>query len=186
MYRIGEEEINAVANVIRNGQMFRCLNPNAPVHEVLDFERDMKAYLNAEHYFLLTSGKGALISALVALGIGPGDEVLVPAYTYIATALSVLAAGAIPVIVDVDDSCTMSPAAVEAAITPNTKAIIPVHMQGMPADMAKLCAIAEKHGIYVLEDACQAVGGSFQGKKLGTWGDAGAYSYNYFKNISAG
>lgn len=186
MYRIGEEEINAVANVIRNGRMFRVMDPNAPVHEVLDFERDMKAYLNAEHYFLLTSGKGALISALVALGIGPGDEVLVPAYTYIATALSVLAAGAIPVIVDVDDSCTMSPTAVEAAITPNTKAIIPVHMQGMPADMAALCAIAEKHGIYVLEDACQAVGGSFQGKKLGTWGDAGAYSYNYFKNISAG
>lgn len=186
MYRIGQEEIDAVANVILNGRMFRVMDPNAPVHEVLDFERDMKAYLNVENYFLLTSGKGALISGLVALGIGPGDEVLVPAYTYIATALAVLAAGAIPVIVDVDDSCTMSPTAVEAAITPNTKAIIPVHMQGMPADMAALCAIAEKHGIYVLEDACQAMGGSFQGKKLGTWGDAGAFSYNYFKNISAG
>lgn len=186
MYRIGEEEIAAVANVIRNGRMFRVMEENTPVHEVLDFEREMRDYLNVENYFLLTSGKGALISALIALGIGPGDEVLVPAYTYIATALAVVAAGAIPVVVDIDDTLTMDPKAVEAAITPNVKAIIPVHMQGMPANMAALCAIAEKHGLYVIEDACQAVGGSFGGKKLGTWGDAGAYSYNYFKNISAG
>ena len=186
MYRIGQEEIDAVAKVINGKKLFRITDPDAPIHEVMDFEREMKEYLNAEHFFALTSGTAALISALVGLGIGPGDEVLVPAYTYIGTPLSALAVGAIPVVVDVDDTLSMSPAAVEAAITPNTKAIIPVHMKGSPADMASLCAIAKKHGIFVIEDACLAVGGSFQGKKLGTWGDAGAYSYNYYKNIGAG
>jgi len=186
MYRIGQEEIDAVANVIKNGRMFRTLDPNAPVHELLDFERDMRAYLNVENYFLLTSGKGALICALIACGVGPGDEVIVPAYTYVATALTVLAVGAIPVVVDIDSTLGLDPKAVEAAMTPNVKAIIPVHMQGMPANMEAICDIAKKHGCYVIEDACQAVGGSFKGKKLGTWGDCGAYSYNYFKNISAG
>lgn len=186
MYRIGQEEIDAVANVIKNGRMFRVLDENAPVHELLDFERDMRAYLNVDNYFLLTSGKAALICALIACGVGPGDEVIVPAYTYIATALTVLAVGAIPVIVDIDDTLCLDPKAVEEAMTPNVKAIIPVHMQGMPANMEAICEIAKKHGCYVIEDACQAVGGSFKGKKVGTWGDCGAYSYNYFKNISAG
>ncbi len=186
MYRIGQEEIDAVANVIRNGRMFRELNPEAKVHEVLDFERDMRAYLNVDNYFLLTSGKAALICALIACGVGPGDEVIVPAYTYIATALTVLAVGAIPVIVDIDDTLGLDPKALEAAMTPNVKAIIPVHMQGMPANMQAICDIAKKHGCYVIEDACQAVGGSYKGQKLGTLGDCGAYSYNYFKNISAG
>ena len=98
MYRIGKEEIRAMENVLCNGQTF----------SVLDVEREMKAYLRAEHFFLLTSGMGALISGLVALGIGPGDEVLVPAYTHIASALAVLAAGAIPVIVDVDGGQTVA------------------------------------------------------------------------------
>lgn len=186
MYRIGQEEIDAVANVILNGRMFRQLDETQKVHEVLDFERDMRKYLDVENYFLLTSGKGALICALIALGIGPGDEVIVPAYTYIATGLAVLAVGAIPVVVDIDETLALDPKAVEKAITPNVKAIIPVHMQGMPANMAALCDLAKKHNLYVVEDACQAVGGSFMGKKLGTWGDCGAYSYNYFKNISAG
>ena len=178
MYRIGQEEIDAVANVILNGRMFRQLDETQKVHEVLDFERDMRKYLDVENYFLLTSGKGALICALIALGIGPGDEVIVPAYTYIATGLAVLAVGAIPVVVDIDETLALDPKAVEKAITPNVKAIIPVHMQGMPANMAALCDLAKKHNLYVVEDACQAVGGSFMGKKLGTWGDCGAYSYN--------
>ncbi len=186
MYRIGQEEIDAVTNVIKNGRMFRVLDENAPVHELLDFEKEMRQYLNVDNYFLLTSGKAALICALIACGIGPGDEVIVPAYTYIATALTVLAVGAIPVIVDIDDTLCLDPKAVEEAMTPNVKAIIPVHMQGMPANMEAICDIAKKHGCYVIEDACQAVGGSFKGKKLGTWGDCGAYSYNYWKNISAG
>ncbi len=186
MYRIGQEEVDAVANVIFHGIMFRQLDPNAPVHTVLDFEAGMKEYLDAENYFLLTSGKGALICGLVALGVGPGDEVIVPAYTYIATALAVTHVGAIPVVADVDETLAMDPEDFKRKISKHTKAVIPVHMQGRPCNMDAICAIAKEHGISVLEDACQATGGQFHGKKLGTIGDAGAYSYNYYKIISAG
>lgn len=186
MYRVGQAEVDAVANVILNGKMFRQLDPAAPIHEVLDFEAAMKVYLQAEQYFLLTSGKGALICGLVAAGVGPGDEVIVPAYTYIATALAVTAVGAIPVVAEIDETLGMDPEDFRKKITPQTKAVIPVHMQGMPCDMDAILSIAKEHHIFVLEDACQALGAEYHGKKLGTLGDAGAYSYNYYKIISAG
>jgi len=132
------------------------------------------------------NGTSAIYTSLVGLGVGPGDQVIVPAYTYMATALAVLAAGAIPVIADVDESLTLSPADVERRITAHTKAIIPVHMVGLPCDMARLMRIARKRKLLVVEDACQAVGGGFRGKKLGAIGHAGAYSFNFFKNITCG
>lgn len=186
MYRIGDEEIAAVSKVIHSGRLFRQLDPTAPTHEVLDCESEMRTYLNTQNYFLLTSGKGALICGLVGLGVGPGDEVIVPAYTYIATALAVTAVGAIPVVAEIDDTLCMDPADVEKKISAHTKAIIPVHMQGRMCDMDAMMAIGKKYGISVLEDACQAFGAEYHGMKAGTIGDAGAYSYNYFKNISAG
>ena len=128
----------------------------------------------------MTSGHAALASALVALGIGPGDQVIIPAYTYIATAIAVLEAGAIPVIAEIDESLTIDPEDIEKKITKYTKAIIPVHIKGFPSDMEKICEIAKKHGIAVVEDACQGDGASFKGKRLGTWGDAGAFSFNFF------
>jgi dTDP-4-amino-4,6-dideoxygalactose transaminase len=132
------------------------------------------------------NGTSEIYTSLVGLGVGPGDQVIVPAYTYMATALAVLAAGAIPVIADVDESLTLSPADVERRITAHTKAIIPVHMVGLPCDMARLMRIARKRKLLVVEDACQAVGGGFRGKKLGAIGHAGAYSFNFFKNITCG
>lgn len=184
MYRMGQEEKDAVARVIESGQLFKV--NKGPLQEVQNFEKELKEKLGAEHTILMTSGQGALVSALVGMGIGPGDEVIVPAYTYIATAMAVVAAGAVPVIAEIDETLMIDPSDVEKKITSRTKAVIPVHMRGFPCDMDRLTAIAKKHGIKILEDACQADGGSYKGKYLGTIGDAGALSFNYFKIISAG
>ena len=139
-----------------------------------------------DYPIFMTSGHAALTSALIAMGVGPGDEVIVPAYTYIATAMAVVAAGAIPVIAEIDDTLTISAKDVEKKITKHTKAIIPVHIQGFPCNMAEIMRIAEKYNLLVLEDACQADGGSFQERRLGTIGNAGALSFNFFKIISCG
>ena len=123
---------------------------------------------------------------MIGLGLGPGDEVLVPAHTYMASATSVLATGAIPVIVDIDESITIDPAAIEKAIGPRTRAVIAVHMWGTTCNMDAIMEIARRRGIFVIEDTCQAIGGSYKGRKLGTIGDIGAYSFNFYKNMSAG
>ena len=183
MYRIGQEEIDAVTRVIQSRNLFKINGGN---QEVFHFEEELKAQFGTSHAISMTSGKAALISALIGMGIGPGDEVIVPAYTYIATAIAVTAVGAIPVIAEVNETLTLDPADVEKKITRYTKAIIPVHIQGFATDMDKINAIAKAHGLFVLEDACQADGGIYHGKRLGTLGDAGAYSFNYYKIITAG
>ena len=183
MYRIGQEEINAVAEVIRTRDFFKV---NNSCKAVWGFEEDMKNYFGVNYASFTTSGTGALVSALVALGIGPGDEVLVPAYTYIATAMAVLNVGAIPVVTEVDATLSIDPEDIERKITPATRCIIPVHMNGRPCNMGKIMEIAQKHNIFVLEDACQGVGSSFGGKYCGTFGDMGAFSFNYFKIITCG
>lgn len=184
MYRIGKEEIDAVARVIESRELFKATA--STYRETENLEKELCELLNVEHAVSMTSGTAALTSALIGMGVGPGDEVIVPAYTYIATAFSVLATGAIPVVAEIDESLMMDAEDVEKKITPNTKVILPVHMKGYPTDMDKIMAVAKKHGLMVLEDACQAVGGSYKGKRLGAIGDAGAFSFNYFKNISAG
>ena len=183
MFRIGKEELAAVERVFNTRALFKI---NGSGKDALYAENEMKELFGTENALLMTSGHAALASALVAMGIGPGDQVIVPAYTYIATAMAVLEAGAIPVIVEVDETLTLCPKAFEAAITPYTKAVIPVHIQGFPCRMDEICRIAGERGILVLEDACQADGGSFKGKRLGTIGDAGALSFNFFKIITAG
>ncbi len=183
MFRIGQEELDACRRVIESKQLFKV---NGGAREVFHFEEELKEKFNTSFAVTMTSGKAALISALVGMGVGPGDEVIVPAYTYIATAIAVTAVGAIPVIAEIDETLTLDPDDVEKKISPYTKAIIPVHIQGFPCDMDRLTESAKKHGIMVLEDACQSVGGIYHGKRLGTIGDAGAYSFNYFKVITAG
>jgi dTDP-4-amino-4,6-dideoxygalactose transaminase len=182
LYIVGQEEIDAIAAVIRSGALFRygigC--------ECDRFEQRYADHLGTGHVALTASGTYALTSAVVALGIGPGDEVLVPAHTYMATAMAVLAAGAIPVIVDVDESITIDPDAIEDAIGPRTRAVIPVHMWGAACAMDRIMAIAARHDLLVLEDTCQGIGGAYEGKKLGTIGHAGAFSFNYYKNMTAG
>ena len=143
-------------------------------------------YLGVKHFALAASGTHALAAAMIAVGLGPGDEVLIPAHTYMATATSVLAVGAIPVIVDVDESITIDPDAVEDAIGPRTKAVVPVHMWGAACNMDAIMEIAERRGLIVIEDACQGVGGGYEGRKFGSIGHIGAFSFNYYKNMTAG
>lgn len=183
MYRIGQAEIDAVARVINSKSLFKI---NDGLRETEKCERNMREIWGVKRALLVTSGKGALISSLVGMGIGPGDEVIVPAYTYIATAIAVLATGAIPIIADINETLTLDPKDFEAKITPRTKAVIPVHIMGFPCDMDEIMRIANEHNIFVLEDSCQADGGSYKGKRLGSIGHAGALSFNFFKIVTAG
>ena len=184
MYRMGQPEIDAVARVVRAEMPFRY--KKGQLSECDRFEQRYAKSLGVKHVALTASGTLALRAALVGVGVGPGDEVLVPACTYMATALAVLSVGAIPVVVDVDESITLDPKAFERAIGPRTKAVIPVHMWGLPCDMKPILRIARKRKVFVVEDACQSVGGGYEGRKLGSMGHAGAFSFNYYKNISCG
>jgi len=148
---------------------------------------EFKKVCDAEYVVTTTSGTVALELALRALDIGPGDEVIVPPYTFIATASSVIAVNAIPVFADIrPDTLCLDPEAVEAAITPSTKAVIAVHIGGMPADMNSLLAVCRKHGLKLIEDCAQAHGAVYAGRKVGALGDAGAFSFQSSKNITAG
>lgn len=182
MYITGQEEIDAVARVIRSGALFRY----GPDSECERFEKRYADWLGTGHFALAASGTFGLTAAMIGTGLGPGDEVLVPAHTYMATATAVLAAGAIPVIVDVDESITIDPKAVEEAIGPRTRAVIPVHMWGAACNMDAIMDIAARRNLIVIEDTCQGIGGAYEGRKLGTIGHAGAFSFNYFKNITCG
>jgi dTDP-4-amino-4,6-dideoxygalactose transaminase len=142
--------------------------------------------MGAEYALGVNSGTSALIAALVAIGVGPGDEVIVPAYTFFASASSVVVARGIPVITEIDESLTLDPGAVEKSITPRTKAILPVHMLGHATDMEAICDIAERHGLPIVEDVAQACGGSYRGRYLGTWGTMGCTSLDAWKVIGAG
>jgi len=183
MYRMGKEELAELEKVIETGSLFKI---NNGLQESARVEEKLKRIFGVEYPIFMTSGHAALTASLVALGVGPGDEVIVPAYTYISTAMAVVAAGAIPVIAEVDETLTLCPVDTEKKITPRTKAIIPVHIQGFPCDMDAIMALAEKHQLYVVEDACQADGGSYKGRRLGSIGDTGALSFNYYKIVSSG
>ncbi|NLZ59364.1 MAG: DegT/DnrJ/EryC1/StrS family aminotransferase [Lentisphaerae bacterium] len=165
------------------GVFFRYYNQRSKSEE---FEKAYARFSGSKYVLALNSGTSALIAALVAAGVGPGTEVIVPAYTFFASASAVIVAKGIPVIADVDETLTLSPESVEKLITPRTKAIIPVHMLGYPSQMDKLMAIAKKHNLRVIEDAAQACGGSFQGQFLGSIGDFGCISLDAYKVIGSG
>ena len=154
--------------------------------KVDDFERDFAAYCHAKHAIALSSGTDALLIALMVLGVGPGDEVIVPAYSFFATAGVVHRLGAVPVFCDIDlVDYNIDPAKIEALITPRTKAIMPVHLYGQCAAMNEINAIAKKHDIAVVEDAAQAVGADYEGRRAGTLGAIGCFSFFPSKNLGA-
>ena len=184
--RIGQEEEEAVLEVIRSKRLFRYYGPTPGPSKVADLEKEFAEFMGTPYSVAVTSGSASLICALIGLGVGPGDEVIVPAYTWIASASAVLAAGGVPIMAECDESLTLDPADIERKITAHTKAIIPVHMRGGPCDMDGVMAVARKHGIKVLEDTAQADGASFHGKRLGSIGDAGAFSFQFNKIITCG
>ena len=180
---IGDEEIEAVTSVLRSQELFRYPKDRS---EAAKFEAEAAEHLGVEYALMVNSGTSALICALTGVGVGPGDEVVVPGYTYISTAAAVMATGAVPVIAEIDESLGLDPQDLERKITPYTKAVVPVHMRGVPARLDEILAVARAHGLKVIEDCCQCVGGSYKGQGVGTYGDVGAWSLNYYKTISSG
>jgi len=183
---IGDEELAAVTRVIGSKNLFRYYGVGDGPSEVETFEREFAEYVGARHALCVNAGSAALICGLIGAGVGPGDEVIIPAYTWNATANAVVAARGIPVLAEVDDSLTLDPEDVVGKLTPRTRALLPVHMRGAPANMDALCAIAKEHGLAIIEDVCQAAGASFRGRRLGTFGDAGAFSLQFNKIITTG
>jgi 8-amino-3,8-dideoxy-alpha-D-manno-octulosonate transaminase len=182
---IGEEEIAAVTNVLRSKILFRYA-ANPADSTVAQLEALFAAKTGAKYVLGVNSGTSALIAGLIALKVSQGDEVLIPAYTYIATAAAVMAVGALPVLVEMDESLSMDPLDMEKKITDRTTAIIPVHMRGIPCDMGRIMEVARRRKIAVLEDCAQANGGTFAGQALGTFGDAGIFSLQHFKIVACG
>lgn len=176
---LGEALDQAVLAVLRSGQYI-----GGPT--IAQFEQDFAAACGVPHSIGCNSGTDALVLALRGLGIGPGDEVITASFSFFATAEAISAVGATPVFVDVEESSYLIDLdQVEAAITPATKALLPVHLFGRPVDMERVCAIAQRHGLKVVEDCAQASGASWAGRPVGSWGDAGCFSFFPTKNLGA-
>ncbi len=186
----GEEERQAINELfdLNGGILFAhgFDAMRAGVYRVREYERAFADTMGAAHGQAVASGTAAIKVALKALGVGPGDEVITQAYTFVATAEAIFETGATPVIVDIDETLNMDPAALEAAITDKTKVIVPVHMMGEGADMDAVMAIAKKHNLLVMEDTAQALGASMNGRRLGTIGHMGAFSTDAGKTLNTG
>ncbi|MCY7422132.1 MAG: DegT/DnrJ/EryC1/StrS family aminotransferase [Chitinophagaceae bacterium] len=184
----GDEERKEVNDVLETGILMRYGfdGPRKGIWKAIELEKAVCNTFGSKYAQLTSSGTAALTTAMVALNIGAGDEVIMPTFTFVASFEAVLSIGAIPVLVDVDETLTLDPEAVKAAITPRTKCIMPVHMCGSMADLDALKAICDENDLILLEDACQSIGGTYKGKKLGTIGHAGTFSFDFVKTITCG
>jgi dTDP-4-amino-4,6-dideoxygalactose transaminase len=189
---IGEEEIREVMEVMRSGYLFRYgislgseVDPRF-LGKVYRVEQEVAAYCGVKYAVAVNSGTSALLTALSGLGVGPGDEVIVPGYTFVASISSVVYARAVPVLAEVDRTFNLDPADVRAKITPRTRAIMAVHMMGNPARIDELKAIADEHNLFLIEDCAQAFGARYKGRPVGSFGHAGAFSFNVYKTITSG
>lgn len=182
MPRPGLREWLAVGRVLAHGDLLR----SGRLQTVVRFEQELAQATGAGQALAVSSGTAALVCALQAAGIGPGDEVLVPAYTWMASAGAVALVGAVPVLVEIDESLTLNPADLAARITPRSRAVIPVHMINRPCDMDRILAVARGNRLVVIEDAAQAVGVRYRGRFCGTMGEAGVFSFNQYKNMTCG
>ncbi len=182
-----EQERQHLHEVLDTGRPFRWYGRGTePPMKVATFEKEFAARMNCKFALAVTSGTAALEAAMAALQIGPGDEVIIPAWTWHSSATAVVRAGALPVFAEIDESFNIDPSDIAHRITPKTKVIMAVHLQGCPADMDAILPIARKHGVKVLEDCAQAVGGSYKGRPLGSMGDISIYSHQLNKTITAG
>ncbi len=185
VYRIDEQEIEAVSRVLRSRSLFRYYGID-PQREVDHFEAEFARFIGTDYALAVGSGTGALYSALAALDVGPGDEVIVPAYLWVSVLAAVVNLGGVPVLADIDDTFCLDPATVEREITGRTRGIIAVHMSGAPADIEPLQRIAKRRGLFLLEDCAQCAGGSIHGRRVGTFGDMAIFSFQMNKNLTAG
>jgi 8-amino-3,8-dideoxy-alpha-D-manno-octulosonate transaminase len=182
----GDEERKEVNDVLETGIMMRYGfdGPRKGVWKAKELEQAINDTFGSTYSQLVSSGTAALTTALAALGIGAGDEVIMPCFTFVASFEAVLSVGAVPVLVDIDETLTVNPEAVRKAITPKTKCIMPVHMCGSMANLDALQQICAEHNLLLLEDACQSIGASYKGRSLGTIGDAGTFSFDFVKTIT--
>lgn len=182
----GAEERKQVNDVLETGILMRYGfdGPRKGIWKAKELEEAICRTFGCKQALLVSNGTAALTTALNALGVGYGDEVILPSFTFVASFEALLSVGAIPVFVDVDETLTLSPDAVRNAITTKTKCIMPVHMCGGMANMDALQTICNEHKLLLLEDACQSIGASYKGKKLGTIGDAGTFSFDFVKTIT--
>ena len=181
-----DKERKEVNDVLETGILMRYGfdGPRKGIWKAKELEEAICQTFGSKYAQLTSSGTSALTTAMSALGIGYGDEVITPSFTFVASFEAVLSVGAVPVLVDVDDTLTLNPDAVRKAITPKTKAVMPVHMCGSMADMDALMAICKEHKLILIEDACQSIGGTYKGKSLGTIGDAGTFSFDFVKTMT--
>ena len=182
---IGEEEKRAVMEVLESRSLFRYYGPDLR-HTVAQFETAFARYLDVPFVAASSSGTAALRAGLAAMGVGAGDEVIVPAVTFIASVGAVVAQHAIPIFAEVDGHLTLDPASIEPLLTERTRAIMPVHLSGVAADMDPIMELARRHGLGVIEDTAQACGSLYKGRRLGSIGDIGAFSFQLEKNITSG
>ena len=184
----GEEERKHINDVMETGIIMRYGfdGPRKGIYKSVELEKKITEVFGCKYAQLTSSGTAALTTALSALNIGFGDEVIMPSFTFVASFEAVLSVGAIPVLVDIDETLTLNPEVVRAAITPKTRCVMPVHMCGSMADLDALQAICKEHNLILLEDACQAIGGTYKGKSLGTIGNAGTFSFDFVKTITCG
>ncbi|MDE3236172.1 MAG: DegT/DnrJ/EryC1/StrS family aminotransferase [Bacteroidota bacterium] len=182
----GDEERKEVNDVLETGILMRYGfdGPRKGIWKSIELEKEICNTFGSKYAQLTSSGTAALTTAMAALGIGVGDEVIMPSFTFVASFEAVLSVGAIPVLVDVDETLTLAPHAVLNAITRKTKCVMPVHMCGSMADLDALKHICDEHNLILLEDACQSIGGTYNGKKLGTIGHAGTFSFDFVKTIT--
>ncbi len=182
----GAEERKEVNDVLETGILMRYGfdGPRKGIWKAQELEKAITETFGCNYAQLTSSGTSALTTAMLALGIGQGDEVIMPAFTFVASFEAVLSVGAIPVLVDIDETLTLNPQAVRNAISPKTKCIMPVHMCGSMADLDALSAICAEYDLILLEDACQSIGGTYKGKALGTIGHAGTFSFDFVKMIT--
>jgi 8-amino-3,8-dideoxy-alpha-D-manno-octulosonate transaminase len=182
----GAEERKEVNDVLETGILMRYGfdGPRKGIWKAKELETAITQTFGCQYAQLTSSGTAALTTAMVALGIGAGDEIIMPSFTFVASFEAVLSVGAIPVLVEVDETLTLAPDAVRKAITPKTKCVMPVHMCGSMADLDALAAICKEHHLILLEDACQSIGGTYKGKALGTIGHAGTFSFDFVKMIT--
>jgi 8-amino-3,8-dideoxy-alpha-D-manno-octulosonate transaminase len=184
----GKEEKKEILEVLDTGVLFRYEFPEQRrgVYKVRTFEENFARYCGVQYAQAVTSGTAALKVALTALGVGPGDEVITQCFTFVATWEAIFDVGAVPVFAEIDETLNMDPNDLEKKITSRTKCIIPVHMLGAQARIREIKAIADKHNIPVLEDTAQAAGGSLEGKRLGTFGACGTFSFDAVKTMTTG
>ena len=182
----GREEEELVLDVLRRKEPFRYygLNPQSPPPMVATLEKEMREFIGVEYALAVSSGTAALEVAYAAIGLGPGDEVIVPAWSWVSCFTAIVRVGARPVLCEIDDTLNFDPAEIDRLVTPKTKAVSVIHYQGVAVEMDKIVHAAHRKGLFVIEDCAQSLGVSYRGRQIGSWGDVSIYSFQSNKTAT--